>query len=241
MGRIVAAVCLLWCSVGMAGITVTPAQTGVGSKVIATVTAQIPKGATFDGGWTVSGKAEHEKLASAGKIGIWGPAGTYEVKYSGFWILLKEVSFKDGDGNTVVIQSYLGHGFINEQATFVLEGTNGPDPPDPPGPVGPWKIVLFYESSRLDNLTRDQQSLLRGEWVKGRLQERGHELVQRVQGHPSSYPPELREFVTAVRGKSLPRVALQGFDGGTVYHYPLPDTWEGFLASLTNPKLTERK
>jgi hypothetical protein len=239
--------CLLWCFESQAQITVTPDKADVGTKVVAVVSADVPEGAIFDGGWSITCpgqqcKAQMAKLDAPRTVGIWGPAGDYQIKYSGFWLLLKEITFKDGDGNEITIQSYLGHGVIDERATFVLEGENGPDPPDPPDPQpnGQWRIVLFYDAATLDDMSRDQQAIMRGEQIKTTLKQLGHELVQRVEGHPSSYPPALRDFVEAVRGKSLPRVALQSPDGGTVFHYPLPETWEGFMTSLNNPQLKKR-
>jgi hypothetical protein len=233
---------LLWCASSYAQITVNPSKAAVGNKVTAVVEADVPEGAQFDGGWAIDGKAQLAELAQPNSIGIWGPAGKYEITYSGFWLLLKEVTFKDGDGNEITIQSYLGHGFINESATLVLEGENGPDPqPDPdPQPVGPWRIVLFYDSATLDDMTRDQQAIMRGEQIKAILKEKGHDLLQRIEGHPTSYPQELRDFVAAVRGKSLPRVAIQGFDGGVVYEFPLPETWQAFLNTLNDPRLKKR-
>jgi hypothetical protein len=233
MRWLVSIIVLLWCATSHAEITVTPDKAAVGTKVTAVVDANIPEGAIFDGGWAITCtgqqcKAQMAKLATPRTIGIWGPAGNYQIRYSGFWLLLKEVTFKDGDGNTVTIQSYLGHGVIDERATFILEGENGPDPT----PNGQWRIVLFYDSATLDDMTRDQQAILRGEAVKAALKKEGHELLQRVEGHPTSYPSEIRDFVEAVRGKSLPRVALQSPDGGSVFHYPLPATWEGFLDAL---------
>lgn len=245
MRRLIIGLCLFWSAAVQAQITITPPKANVGTKVIASVSAQMPEGATFDGGWGISCpgqcRAELAKLAEPNSVGIWGPAGKYQVTYSGFWILLKEVTFKDGDGNTVTVQSYLGHGFINEKAELVLDGQNGPDPtPGPtPEPVGPWKIVLFYDEATLDDMTRDQQAIMRGEAVKSILEARGHKLLQRVEGHPSNPPAAIREFVEAVLGKSLPRVALQSFDGGVVLDYALPETLEGFLNSLTDPQLKE--
>jgi len=246
MSRLASVVLLcLLCAASQAEIIVNPEKAAVGTKVVAKVVAQIPEGATFDGGWAItgSGKAEAAKLDEPRTIGIWGTAGTYEIKYSGFWLLLKEITFKDGDGNTVTIQSYLGHGMVNERATLVLEGENGPDPQPDPNPVGPWKIVLFYDSATLDDMTRDQQAIMRaimrGEAIKATLKGLGHQLLQRVEGHPTSYPPELREFIQAVAGKSLPRVALQLPAGGAVLDYPLPTTIDAFLKSLKDPKLKE--
>lgn len=235
----------LLCSASQAEITVTPEKATVGTKVVATVSAQIPEGATFDGGWEITCnvgtcKAEMAKLAATRSVGIWGPAGTYQIKYSGFWLLLKEITFKDGDGNIVTIQSYLGHGIVDERTTFVLEVENGPDPTPDPSPVGPWRIVLFYDQATLDDMTRDQQAIMRGEQIKTLLKQQGHDLVQRVEGHPTSYPAAIREFVEAVKGKSLPRVALQSFDGGAVIDYPLPTTAQGFLSSLKDPRLKGR-
>ena len=133
-----------------------------------------------------------------------------------------------------------------DQRIVVISG-DAPDPdpdpgpdPDPPDPVGPWNIVLFYDSTTLDNLTSHQQAILRGEWAVNQLQDRGHTLLRRIQGHPTTYPTSLAPFVQAVKGKSLPRVALQAPGGGTVYHYPLPDTWDGFISSLSDPRLTPK-
>ena len=233
---------LLFCSAAQAEMTVTPSKAPVGTRVVAKVSADVPEGATFDGGWDITGEGKLAKLSIPNAVGVWGPAGEYTITYRGFWLLLKDVTFKDGDGNVITIKSYLGHGQVDESATLVLEGDDGPDPPPPPPPpVGPWKIVLFYESSQLDNLTRDQQAILRGEWVKGQLRERGHELVQRIQGIPTQYPADLREYVEAVRGKSLPRVALQGFEGGTVFSYEMPKTWDMFVKMLSDKRLKEPK
>jgi hypothetical protein len=223
---------LLWCAAGYTQITVTPPKAAVGTKVTAVVEADVPEGAQFDGGWEIDCdgdcRAQLAELAEPNSIGIWGPAGEYDITYSGFWLLLKDVTFKDGDGNEITIQSYLGHGFIDEQAKFVLEGKQDPDPP----PDGKWKIVLFYDASTLDDMTRDQQAIMRGESVKADLKKRGHELVQRIEGHPTRYPSALREFVQAVRGRSLPQVAVQSKDGGAVYAFPLPETYAAFVAAL---------
>ena len=104
-----------------AGITV-PADAVVGEKVVATVDATVPPGAVFDGGWSISCdnaacKSGFAELKEPNSIGVWASnAGTYTIEYSGFWLLTKEVSFTDGEGNEITITSYLGHGFITERA-----------------------------------------------------------------------------------------------------------------------------
>lgn len=231
---------LLFCSVCLGQITVTPSKANVGQKVVATVSATVPDGATFDGGWSVtcdSGtcRVEVEPLEKKNSIGLWGPAGNYQLIYSGFWLLLKEVKFKDFDGNEVVIQSYLGHGFINEKVAFTLEGENGPDPP-----VGPWNVVMFYRSATLDDATQEQQAMLRGEKIKEQLQSKGHVLMERVQGIPSSYPVRLKPFVEAVKDDTqFPRVAIQHTDGGAILDFQMPGTIAGLMATLDDPRLEE--
>lgn len=138
---------LLACSVAYGQIEV-PDTVEVGRKLVATVKAKVPEGAQFDGGWSISCtsgtacQAEWVPLADKNSIGIWAPAGEYQITYSGFWLLLKEVTFKDGDGNDVTITSYLGHGVINESAGVTV-GTPGPPPP-PPIPPGE-KYALIVE------------------------------------------------------------------------------------------------
>jgi hypothetical protein len=100
--------------------------------------------------------------------------------------------------------------------------------------------VIFYDAATLDNLTREQQSVLRGEWVKGELSDKGHKLLQRVEGYPSSYPPAISQFVKAVTGHPLPRVAIQSTEGGTVLHFPLPASWQGLLNTLDDPSVKQK-
>ena len=129
-----------------------------------------------------------------------------------------------------------------DQAIVEIGGANPGPGPDPPGPTpgDRWNIVVFYDSATLDNLTRDQQAIIRGESVKTKLEDEGHKLLQRVQGHPSSYPTSIRQYVTAVVGQPLPRVAIQSTEGGTVLHFPLPATLQAFLNTLNDPYLKQR-
>lgn len=221
-----------------------PEKVEVGEKIVATVQATIPAGATFDGGWSISCdagscQAAWEPLKTPNSIGVWTKIpGTYNVKYSGFWINLKEVKFKDGDGNEVVIQSYLGHGMINEQATVVVTGGNQPDPPNPPEPPtpgGPFRIVMFYDGNQLDNMPADQRALLTSLKYRKALEAQGHVFLESLEktAIERGVSDAFQKYIASVEGDPLPRVAIAPIDGGYIADFPLPQNFEA-LQELLN-------
>ena len=230
------ALCLLICSALQAQITVQrDAETG---KTVATVATTVPEGATFDGGWKLSRvdtkpcKASKEALAEPNTIGIWAKEpGTYQVEYSGFWLLLKTVTFKDGDGNEVQIQSYLGHGFIDESATFEVEGENGPDPP--PDGKGPYRVFFIEEGDRT-GLPQGQRLLLSSLEYRERMEALGHDYGETLFPHIVSQPPErLRTIALAASGKEMPVVVVQSLKNpGYIRSFPLPDNYEALAKEL---------
>ena len=154
---------LALCAAAVAQITV-PAETEPHLPIVATVTAPIPDGARFDGTWKLEGA--HFLPDGQNKIYIWAKPGEYRLEFSGLWLHLKDVTFTDGAGQEITITSYLGHGFVDESATFKVTGdTPDPDPdPDPqPGPspiaADGLKVLIVRESGQ--PLTADQQVMLR--------------------------------------------------------------------------------
>ena len=243
---------LLIASAHVCGQIAVPQKVEVGDQIVASVTASMPDGATFDGGWSISCidgtacTARYTDLRAENEIGIWAKPGKYELKFSGFWLLLKEVKFKDGEGNDVIIQSYIGHGFINESTAFEVTGGADPIPPNPPlppTPGGPWKLVLFYDGDDLDNLPQGQQALLKSLKVRNDLKTLGHEVLEIVEANAlaqsGSIPARIAPYVTAVKDDPLPRVAIAPKDGGTVLDFQLPNSYEALVALLNDPKLEE--
>lgn len=140
-----------------------PAETAPYLPIVATVATDIPEGATMDGGWTVSDGVH--TLPSGSALHVWAAPGVHQIEYKGFWLLLKDVTFTDGTGEVITITSYLGHGFVNESATFKVIGGVDPEPtPDPTPDEGlinadGLKILIVRESSQ--PLTAAQQAMLR--------------------------------------------------------------------------------
>ncbi len=152
-----------------------PKETEVCHPIVATVDSPIPEGATFNGGWEAS-EGVYLRPVGEGAVHIWAKPGSHSVAFTGFWLHLKEISFKDGDGNTITIQSYLGHGTINEKAEFtVLGGTE----PNPPGPQpGAKQLVFFVQADEMETLPEGQSAILNSLTVRKELASMGHVFSQ---------------------------------------------------------------
>jgi hypothetical protein len=231
-------------------ITVTPTDSEVGQKIVATVQSNIPDGATFSGGWSFacdSGAClvEYEPLKDDNTIGIWArKSGDYKIKFSGFWIALEEVTFTDGSGKEITITAYKGHGFISEEAEFKVTGGAAPEPPDPPEPPqpgGPFKIVMFYDASQLDNLPAGQRSLLTSLKLRQQLKEQGHDLLEILESSAvnDGVSVKYKAFIDTVKGDPLPRIAFCPIEGGFVLDFPLPTSYEDLLRLLKSPAIAD--
>ena len=156
--RIILAWVLLY--VAAFGQISVPPETAPYLPLVATVVTDIPANATMDGGWTVSDGVH--TLPSGSDLHVWAKPGVHQIHYKGFWLLLKDVTFTDGAGNEITITSYLGHGFIDESATFKVTGEVEPDPPDPidPAPIAAdgLKVMIVRESGQ--PLTASQQAMI---------------------------------------------------------------------------------
>jgi hypothetical protein len=112
-----------------------------------------------------------------------------------------------------------------------------PPPPPPPPPDQRWQIVFFHNSNDLDNYAPAQLSMLQGLKFRKSLVEKGHTFVGSydVQSVPSvSSATGLAQWFSAVKGKSMPRVALAPKDGGTIQDFPLPENAADLLKLLEN-------
>jgi hypothetical protein len=143
------------------GQITVPTETAPYLPIVASVAAQMPDGATFDGGWTLEGA--HFLPDGKNRIHIWAKPGEYKLEFSGLWLHLKDVTFTDGAGQEITITSYLGHGIVNESATFKVTGAPpGPDPPDEESPIAAdgLRVMIVRESNPQSPYPAEQQVLI---------------------------------------------------------------------------------
>ena len=114
---LLALVAWLLCSVAAAQITV-PESVPKGTELVAVVKANVPPGAKFEGGWTISCTggcpATYRELKEPNEIGIWSTkVGVYSITYRGYWVLLgPEITVTDTSGVEQKFQPYLGSGLV---------------------------------------------------------------------------------------------------------------------------------
>ena len=151
---------LVLCSTAWSQITV-PAESEPYKIIEAKVTAPIPPGAVLDGGWDIPEAADHRQV-NANMIYMVAPPGDYQLKFGGFWIHLgPEITVKDVNGVEQTFRPYLGHGLVNEEATFKVTGADPPDPPTPdPAPIAldGLRVMIVRESGQ--PLTAAQQAMI---------------------------------------------------------------------------------
>lgn len=212
-----------------------PSEVTVGEPIVATVNMNMPEGASFTGGWKLPENVGTYKFNDF-TVGLWpAKAGKYELKFSGFWIHLKEVTFTDGEGNVITIMSYLGHGFIDETATFELKGS-GPDPPDPPDPPpGQKQLMIFYDADQLDDYAESQRQILTSRLFRKTLEDNGHLLLSILESAvftQSDLSVETKKWVNAAKDISLPSVAYAPRTGGKITVVKLPNNTTDLLNML---------
>jgi len=146
------------------GQITVPAETAPYLPIVASVTVeQVPPDAKFDGTWRLEGA--HFLPDGKNRIHIWAKPGEYKLEFSGLWLHLKDVTFTDGDGNQITITSYLGHGFVDESATFKVTGAPPPPDPDPPDEESPiaadgLRVLIVRESNPNPPYPPEQQVLI---------------------------------------------------------------------------------
>lgn len=232
MRPIVAIACLL-CTAAYGQITV-PKETPEYNPIHISVTAEIPTDGriiTSGPGWILSPGINAYRVSPTEMV-VCAPPGNYSVAYKIFWIHLQEVKFKDFDGNEVSIWSYISHGNYDTHAAFKILGEvdPGPDPtpdPDPPNPDGKWQIMLYYDSSRLDNYPRGQRLLLTSLSLRKQLVTSGHNVIltHDVRQDSGSMPDWFKPWADAVKGDTMPRIALAPYPmkkSDPIRDFPLP-------------------
>ncbi len=223
---------LVLATAALAQITV-PAETPPYTPIVASVITTVPTGATIDGGWTVSDGVH--TLPCGNDLHVWASPGVHSIEYKGFWLLLKDVTFVDGNGQEITITSYLGHGFVNEEAEFTVTGGVDPEP-DPPLPPQDkkYQIVIFLVADEIEKLPDPQRELATSLKVREDLRDLGHEVVQVIDDDEikEGVPVRWKPWIKAVLGRQLPQVALAPINGGPIKSYDLPDNYAGLLRLL---------
>lgn len=212
-----------------------PAEIELGQPIVAKLRMPMPPGAEVEGvGWSIpAGMTNIEVDESTQHLWV-KKAGTYTITFKAFWVLIKEVTFKDGDGNPVTIKSYLGHGLVDEKATIVVKGDSGPNPPDPPTPTGEKQIVLFYNGDLLDDLPAEQRRLLTSMTLRKKIAQQGHVLneILEVDSLSASTTEKYAKWLRAINGKTVPRIAIAPKGGGDIIDFPLPANGEALFQLL---------
>jgi hypothetical protein len=213
-------------AIALMGQLDVPKEMKLGDPMVVTLKTTIPEGAIIDGGWETPEGMGTDKTVP-GKLFFWvkGP-GTYKITYKAFWLNIKEVKFKDGEGKEVILQSYLGHGLINETAEVKVTSEN---PPPTPQPGGKWRLMFFYDRDQFDNYPKSQREILNSLVYREHLKSLGHNVLEiiDVKALEAGVPATLQPWVDSIKGKTLPCVAFAHItDKSTIQVYPLPLTTE---------------
>ena len=215
------------------GQIVTPAEVEPYTLATATAQSDVPPGAKVDGGWSASDGVSYV-VVEPNKIVWTGPPGKHTLTFAGWWVNTKTVSFKDGDGNQITIESYLGSGRFNESAESVVGGAVIPDPvKPPPGPVvGKKKIVFFIKGEQVERLPPAQNYIVNSLLARQHLRGRGHELAIIDDDAMASPPAEWAPWVTAAAGLELPVCCIAPIEGGPITCTPLPKDYKTLVTEL---------
>lgn len=136
---------MLVSSVAMGQITV-PAENDQYTPIPVTIKTEVPEGARVSGPGWVFPPAVKVYTISPTQLVVCAPPGEYTIQYTLKWLHIVPVTFVDGSGKEVTIQSYLGDGTYDVKATFKVLG-GGPNPPPPP-PPGQRRAVILEESGK---------------------------------------------------------------------------------------------
>jgi hypothetical protein len=179
---------------------------------VAKINTVIPEGAEIRGpGWIPPDAAKVRVLPTdSATLHIWADPGTYTLRYKIMWVSFRARTFKDGDGNEITINEYIGSDYVEESAEFRVLGTvDPPDPPDPPDPNinGPYEIMMFWNKNTGHSL--QQAAVLRGQELRDQLRARGHIFLEVIEaGQMAGAPPEFKPFVDAAQGRAMPLVVI---------------------------------
>lgn len=139
---------LLLSAAAYAQIEVAP-ETPVYTPIPVSVISTVPDGAKVDGPGWVWPEGVNKIEIGPNKFIVCAPPGEYTIEYHLEWLHIVPVTFIDGSGKEITIQSYLGSGKTNYTAKFkVVGGTPPVPPPPPPPPPGERRAVILMESEQ---------------------------------------------------------------------------------------------
>lgn len=138
---------LLLSAAAYAQIEVAP-ETPVYTPIPISVTSTVPDGAKVDGPGWVWPEGVNKIEVGPNKFIVCAPPGEYTIEYHLEWLHIVPVTFIDGSGKEITIQSYLGSGKTNYTAKFKVLGGTPPVPPPDPVPPGNRTAVILMESEQ---------------------------------------------------------------------------------------------
>lgn len=211
-----------------------PESVPKGTELTATVQANVPPGATFDGGWSISCDdgcpATYRELKEPNAIGIWSTkVGVYSITYSGYWVLVgPEITVVDVDGVEQKFQPYLGSGRVSETAIFEITGVDDDDGDDDDGDddtVAAWGLILEETGDRTSEWNNRVRAL-RAEFdrMDYRL------LIMDETKLPSSLT-DIKNYVDA-SGLDLPVLVAASDEGVAIKVVECPDSVDGVKEEL---------
>jgi hypothetical protein len=144
---------------------------------------------------------------------------------------------------SLVVYSGSGEFATSSASTTILEG-DGPEPPVPPVPPPPpttkWQVAFFYDNDGLDDMTAEQLSMVSGRLFRRTLEEAGNQFIgslERDSFKPSGKTTSsLAPWFDAIKGATMPQLAIAPVGGGTIQTFPLPADEDALYAILGRAK-----
>ncbi len=219
MRRLIFSLMLLIHTIGYTAIAAEPPVPAVVPVVLAvidgpaeTIAGQL---VVFDAGGSTGTGYDWLVLADKNTDGLWrvfenGQFLAFASPISGTYRIVLSVAV---DSQSDVVEAVLQNGMP------------GPDPPFPPGQK--WQVVIVYESADLDNLSSEQQSIIKSLTFREQVVAAGHKILpggiidQGAVDSEGKAPETVAPYLAACKGKALPRLCISAMTGGEVQTFPL--------------------
>lgn len=186
VNRVLMALLFLVPATAFGQITV-PAESKEHVPIPVTVKTAVPEGATVEGPGLIWPAGVNVLEVGPNSFVVCAPPGEYTIVYRIEWLHVVPVTFIDGSGKEITIQSYLGSGKPNWKATFKVLGGSPPVPPPPPPPPGSkWGLILRETNN-------GQSPALGNLLISLRLKFQDNKLVIH---DPTTLPDRLRSILT---------------------------------------------
>lgn len=185
MRSIVFLLAMAFCATALGQIEVAP-ETKEYVPIPVTLKTAVPEGATVDGPGLIWPAGVNVYEVGPNSFVVCAPPGEYTIEYRIEWLHVVPVTFVDGSGKEITIQSYLGSGKPNWKATFKVLGGEPPvPPPPPPVPGDKWGLLLRETKGGQDPALGNLLIKLREKFQDGKL----------VIHDPTTVPERLRPLI----------------------------------------------